>query len=61
LVESISHGREMQQEFLAKLFFAIKQEQEFSRDLIQAQKNECPRWKNAIKNEKFAKKIFTRI
>lgn len=54
MVEPVSHGREMRQEFLAKLFFAIKQKQEFGWDLIQAQKNECALWINAIKIEKLA-------
>jgi hypothetical protein len=36
------------------LFFAIKQKQEFGWNLIQAQKNECALWINAIKIEKLS-------
>lgn len=54
LVEPVSHGREMRQEFLAKLFFAIKQKKEIEWHLIQAQKNECNRWITEIKKEKLA-------
>jgi len=56
LIEPVSHGREMRQEFLAKLYFAIKQKQDIERELIQAQKNECKRWINSIENEKFNQK-----
>lgn len=56
LVEPVSHGREMRQEFLAKLFFAIKQKNEIEWNLIQAQKIECNRWITELNNEKLAQK-----
>ena len=52
MVEPVKHGREMRQEFLAKLFFALRNKENFSKILINNQKYECEKWLNDIENHR---------
>ena len=45
----VSHGREMRQEFLAKLFFSRKTGVKASLDLIEAQKAVCAQWLSGLR------------
>jgi PadR family transcriptional regulator AphA len=40
----VSHGRDMRQEFLAKLYFAQKSSLEISLELVEDQKEACAEW-----------------
>ncbi len=44
VISPVYHGREMRQEFLAKLYFATKISKESALILIQNQKEECSDW-----------------
>jgi DNA-binding PadR family transcriptional regulator len=44
VISPVSHGRDMRQEFLAKLFFAQKSGFEISLELIEEQKAVCAEW-----------------
>lgn len=44
VISPVFHGREMRQEFLAKLYFAIKISKENALILIRNQKEECSKW-----------------
>jgi DNA-binding PadR family transcriptional regulator len=48
MVEPVTHGREMRQEFLVKLYFAIRNNEKFYKELINNQKLECRLWLNNI-------------
>lgn len=54
LTSPVQHGRDMRQEFLAKLYFARKAGVEVSLQLIDAQKTVCTGWLAALQNS-FAK------
>lgn len=44
----VSHGRDMRQEFLAKLYFAQKSGVEVSLELIEEQKSICAEWLSSL-------------
>lgn len=44
LVTPVHHGRDMRQEFLAKLYFAFREKGELALRLIDTQKKECQTW-----------------
>ena len=62
----VSHGRDMRQEFLAKLYFAQSLSTETSRTLIEKQKAECAGWLSSLQaylskteaDQTFEKMIF---
>lgn len=52
MVEPVKHGREMRQEFLAKLFFALRNNENIAEILINNQKYECETWLNNIEKHR---------
>jgi DNA-binding PadR family transcriptional regulator len=48
--EPVLHGRDMRQEFLAKLFFAIKENPETITTLVNRQKNITNQWLNEVES-----------
>jgi DNA-binding PadR family transcriptional regulator len=53
LVEPVSHGRDMRQLFLLKLFFSMNTEKKLAKELVCKQKATCLRWFEGIrKNDK---------
>lgn len=51
LIEPVHHGRDMRQEFLAKLFFATHKNDDSAIKLIQNQKRESKSWLHQITNQ----------
>lgn len=51
----VRHGRDMRQEFLAKLYFAFNNHESVAIDLILSQKNECFIWLDQLAKENSAK------
>lgn len=62
----VHHGRDMRQEFLARLFFAIKNGKEYAFELLQQQRQVCLSWKGRLEQRfnapegqsQFARLIF---
>lgn len=52
MVEPVKHGREMRQEFLAKLFFALRNKENIAVILINNQKHECETWLSNIEKHR---------
>lgn len=51
LTNPVKHGREMRQEFLAKLYFSQSSDKSSYQKLVQAQIKVCSEWLTAMKNE----------
>jgi len=58
MVDPVLHGREMRQEFLAKLFFAMRQESDIAKKLLNNQKTECETWLNVINSSQAGDNIY---
>ena len=58
MIDPVLHGREMRQEFLAKLFFAMRQESDIAKKLLNNQKTECETWLNVINSSQAGDNIY---
>lgn len=47
----VHHGRDMRQEFLARLYFAIQNGKEFACALVRQQRQVCQSWENHLERE----------